>query len=277
MTRRLIVPVIFACLVLTVLAAGCGGGIVDSDRSELLLATTTSVLDSGILTELVARFEKDHPYRIKAVAVGSGAALLMARQGEADVTLTHEPRAEKDFMDAGYGESRQEVMYNDFVIVGPPDDPAGIAGMTDAAAAFRRIAASGSTFFSRGDASGTNAMELATWKRAEIVPGGAWYRESGQGMGYSLRIADDQGAYTITDRATFIVLEEALNLEIMVEGDPELINRYSAIVVDPDRFTGLNHQGAVDFVSFLEEEKTQEFIDGFGWDRYHQHLFYPVK
>ncbi len=275
MRRRLAAAALAAAVCLACLAPGCGGGgIPESERSELILASTTSVLDSGILEELVTRFEKDHPYRVKAIAVGSGAALLMAMQGEADVTLTHEPKAEKDLMDAGFGESRREVMHNDFIVVGPPGDPAGVAGMTDAAEAFGRIAASGAPFLSRGDASGTHAMELATWRRAGIQPAGDWYRESGQGMGYTLRIADDQGAYTLTDRATFIVLEEALDLGIMVEGDPELINRYSCIVVAPDAFPGLNHRGAVEFSDFLLDADTRRFIEGFGLDRYHQHLFY---
>ncbi len=275
--RAALIFVLSACLTLAVLSSGCGGGIPESERSELILATTTSMLDSGLLEELVVRFEEEYPYRVKAIAVGSGAALLMARQGEADVTVTHEPNAEKELMEAGFGESWQEVMYNDFIIVGPPEDPAGIAGMTEAAEAFRRIAESESSFFSRGDASGTNAMELATWSRAGINPDGDWYHESGQGMGYSLRMADDGGAYTLSDRATFIVLEKALRMEVMVEGDPDLINHYSAIVVNPEKFSGLNHQGAVDFANFLLGDETQEFIAGFGWDRYHQHLFYPVS
>jgi tungstate transport system substrate-binding protein len=257
---------------------GCGSSsIPKEDRSELILATTTSVLDSGLLDVLVERFEKKYPYRIKAIAVGSGAALLMARQGEADVTITHEPRAEGEFMDAGYGESRREVMYNDFIIVGPADDPAGIKGMGDAAVAFTRISETAQPFVSRGDASGTNAMEISVWERAGIQPAGDWYKESGQGMGYTLRTADEEGAYTITDRATFIVLDEALDLEIMVEGDPGLLNVYSVIVTNPEVFPDTNIQGARDLQDFLFEPETQELIRDFGLDTYDQHLFYVFE
>jgi len=254
---------------------GCGSSAIpEEDRSELILATTTSVLDSGLLDVLVLRFEKEYPYRVKAVAVGSGAALLMARQGEADVTITHEPKAEKDFMEAGYGESRLEVMFNDFIVVGPSSDPAGIGGMEDAARAFTRINESGSSFISRGDASGTHAMELSVWERAGIRPGGDRYRESGQGMGYTLRVAEDESAYTLTDRATFIVLDEALDLEVMVEGDPGLLNVYSVIVTNPSMFPDTNIQGARDFEAFLFSETTQDLIDGFGVDEYGRHLFF---
>ncbi|MBN2025233.1 MAG: substrate-binding domain-containing protein [Actinobacteria bacterium] len=254
---------------------GCGSsGIPEEERSELILATTTSVLDSGLLDALVARFEAEYPYRVKAIAVGSGAALLMARQGEADVTVTHEPKAEKEFMEEGLGESRREVMYNDFIVVGPSGDPAGIRGMEDAAEAFALISESEAPFVSRGDASGTHAMELSVWERAGIQPSGDWYTESGQGMGYTLRIAEDEGAYTLTDRATFIVLDQALDLEIMLEGDPQLLNVYAVIVTNPEVYTDTNIQGARDFETFLFQEDTQAFIADFGVGEYDQHLFY---
>jgi tungstate transport system substrate-binding protein len=269
------VAVFLAAVLLAGSFCGCGSsGIPEEERSELILATTTSVLDSGLLDALVARFEAEYPYRIKAIAVGSGAALLMARQGEADVTVTHEPKAEKEFMEAGYGESRREIMYNDFIVVGPSSDPAGIKGMEDATGAFALISESEQPFVSRGDASGTHAMELSIWERAGIQPSGEWYRESGQGMGYTLRIAEDEGAYTLTDRATFIVLDEALDLEIMVEGDAQLLNVYAVIVTNPDVYTDTNIQGARDFEAFLFEEDTQAFIADFGVDEYDQHLFY---
>jgi tungstate transport system substrate-binding protein len=257
---------------------GCGSsGIPEEERGELILATTTSVLDSGLLDVLVERFEAEYPYRVKAIAVGSGAALLMARQGEADVTVTHEPKAEKEFMEAGFGESRSEIMYNDFIIVGPSGDPAGIGGMQDAEEAFTRISESRQPFVSRGDASGTHAMEMSMWEQAGIQPTGDWYTESGQGMGYTLRIADDESAYTLTDRATFIVLDDALDLEVMVEGDERLLNIYSVIVTNPAVFADTNIQGARDFETFLFEPATQEFIDGFGVDTYGRHLFYVFE
>jgi tungstate transport system substrate-binding protein len=249
----------------------------EGERSELILGTTTSVLDSGLLDALIEHFEAEYPYRVKAIAVGSGAALLMARQGEADVTITHEPRAEREFMEAGYGESRREVMYNDFIVAGPPDDPAGIGGMDDAAEAFARIAASGESFVSRGDASGTHAMEMSIWERAGIQPSGDWYRESGQGMGYTLRIAEEEGAYALTDRAIYIVLDEALDLEVMVEGDASLMNVYSVIVSNPVAFPDINIQGARDFERFMFEAGTQELVREFGLDLYGRHLFYVFE
>ncbi len=274
--RRAPILLMLAALLLLPVHAGCSANDKFSgQRSDLILATTTSVLDSGLLDELIPRFEKRFPYRVKSVAVGSGAALLMARQGEADVALTHEPVAEKEFMEAGYGESIAEVMYNDFILVGPPEDPAGVKGMTSAAEAFSRVAEQGQPFVSRGDASGTNSMELAVWSRAGIEPAGTWYSESGQGMGYTLRIAEQNRAYTLTDRATFIVLDSALDLAVMVESDTTLTNRYSVTVVNPQRFPQVNAQGARDFASFLMQSDTQSFIGSFGWNRYHQHLFYP--
>jgi len=273
-----VLAVILAAAILAWGLGGCGSsGIPEEDRSELILATTTSVLDSGLLDALVEGFEEENPYRVKAVAVGSGAALLMAQQGEADVTITHEPKAEKEFMEAGYGESRREVMYNDFIIVGPSDDPGGIKGMQDAAQAFTRISESGQPFVSRGDASGTHAMEMSVWERAGIQPSGDWYTESGQGMGYTLRIAEEEGAYTLTDRATFIVLDEALDLEIMVEGDPALKNVYAAIVTNPGIFPDTNIEGARDFEEFLFTEETQDLIRDFGVDEYGEHLFYVFE
>ncbi len=271
----LFLALLLAAAALVAGLGGCGSsGIREEDRGELILATTTSVLDSGLLDVLVERFEKDNPYRVKAVAVGSGAALLMAMQGEADVALTHEPKAERDFMEAGYGESHREVMYNDFILVAPPSDPAGIRGMEDAALAFTRIAENESLFLSRGDASGTHAMELGMWEQAGIEPQGDWYRESGQGMGYTLRMAEDDGTYTLTDRATFIVLDEALDLEVMVEGDSRLLNIYSVTVTSPAMFPDVNVQGARDFAAFLFAPATRKLIESFGVKDYGRHLFY---
>lgn len=262
-------------LFLLVLAgAGCGSQ-GSASRSRLVLATTTSAQDSGILDEFVKRFEKKYPYDVKAVAVGSGAALFMGMNGDADVMLTHEPKAEKEFMEAGCGESIQKVMHNDFIIVGPPSDPAGIKGLKDAAGAAKLIASSGSPFASRGDASGTNAMEMSVWERAGVQPAAPWYFETGQGMGETLRIANDRNAYTLTDRATFIVMKPWLSSEIMVEGDGSLVNQYSVAVVDPKMFPRVNIAGARDFKAFLLSDDTKKLIADFGWREYHEHLFYP--
>jgi tungstate transport system substrate-binding protein len=271
-------PLLFFIALSLVLAAvcGCGSGEGESvQRSEFVLATTTSVQDSGILDGFVSRFEKENPYRVKAVAVGSGAALFMGMNGDATVILTHEPVAEKEFEDGGYAESQSKVMHNDFIIVGPKDDPAGIKGMEDPVEAFRRIAEKQCTFVSRGDASGTHAMETSIWERAGIQPQGDWYVESGQGMGICLRMAQEKEAYTLTDRATFIVLQEALGMDTMVEGDPSLLNQYTVSVINPEKFPGIELDGARAFAEFLQSEQTKKYIETFGWDEYHQHLFYP--
>lgn len=280
-TRPLKTCIVLTLALLLALAAftsGCGKGsprIKSEDRSTLIFATTTSVQDSGILDDFVERFEAEYPYTIKAVAVGSGAALFMGMNGDADVLLTHEPNGEKQFMEGGYGESIDKVMYNDFIIIGPPDDPAGIKGLEDPAEAVKKIVESESTFISRGDASGTHAMELSLWERAGITPGGNWYVESGQPMAAVIRIAEDKEAYTLTDRATFIVLEDALDMEIMVEGDPGLKNQYSVTVVNPEKHPDINHEGAVALSDFLLDPKTKKLIRDYGWDEYHKHLFYP--
>ena len=261
------------CTVL-VTASGCGTpGF--AKRSKLILASTTSAEDSGVLNEFVKRFEKAYPYDVKAVAVGSGAALFMGRNGDADVMLTHEPKAEKEFMDTGSGESVDKVMHNDFIIVGPASDPAGIKGMTDAAAAGRKIVEARAPFVSRADASGTNAMEMSVWERAGVRPAADRYTETGQGMDQTLRIADQKKAYALTDRATFIVLGDSVSLEKLVEGDRSLVNQYCVTVVNPARFGRINHAGAVAFRDFLLAEGTQNMIAGFGWDQYHERLFYP--
>lgn len=263
------------CLLLLVLAAAGCGSQGSASRSRLVLATTTSAQDSGILEEFVKRFEEKYPYDVKAVAVGSGAALFMGTNGDADVMLTHEPKAEAEFMAAGYGESIKKVMHNDFILVGPASDPAGIKGLDDAAEAAKRIAESSSPFASRGDASGTNAMEISTWERAGVQPAEPWYFETGQGMGETLRIASDRDAYTMTDRATFIVMEPWLESKILVEGDRLLVNQYSVTVVNPERFPRVNIAGARDFEAFLLSEDTKKFIEDFGWRQYKKRLFYP--
>jgi tungstate transport system substrate-binding protein len=260
---------------LVALATGCGGS-GSADKGSIVLATTTSAEDSGILAELVERFEKKYPYDVKAVAVGSGAALFMGSNGDADLMLTHEPKAEREFMDAGNGESQRKIMHNDFLIVGPPSDPAHVKGMKDGAEAVKAIAAAGSKFVSRGDASGTNAMEMSLWERAGIVPSQPWYIESGQGMGPTLRIADNESAYCLADRASYTVLErDGLELVPLVEGDPTLLNQYTLTMVNHEKFPRIEHEGAQAFAKFLEEKETVDFIRDYGLQEYKIHLFYP--
>jgi tungstate transport system substrate-binding protein len=257
-------------VVALVLAAGCGGG-----GSELILATTTSTQDSGLLDVLIPMFEDQYDYKVKTIAIGSGQALEMGARGEADVLLAHSPKAEEDFMAAGNGESREAVMHNDFIIVGPEDDPAGIADAASAAEAMALIAEAEAPFISRGDESGTHSKELSLWAAAEIEPAGSWYQESGQGMGATLNIAAEQQGYTLADRGTFLAQEANLDLVLLVEGDSALFNNYHVIVVNPDVHDKVNAKPARDFAAFIVSASTQEVIRNFGVDTYGEPLFVP--
>ncbi len=243
---------------------------------NLILATTTSTQDSGLLDELVPLFETESGYTVQTVAVGTGAALKMAEEGNADVLLVHAPSSEVALMDAGWGKDRMLVMHNDFVIVGPADDPAGIKGMATAVEAFQNIFDSGSIFISRGDDSGTNKMEISLWGKTNDDPNGAeWYVESGQGMGATLTIASEKLAYTLTDRATYLANQGNLNLEILVEGDPALLNVYHVMTVNPDKWPKSNYDGALAFAKFMTNSDTQAVIKDFGVDKFGQPLFFP--
>jgi len=247
-----------------------------SGKDELILATTTSTQDSGLLDVLVPKFEDQYGYNVKTVAVGSGQALAMGEQGEADVILSHSPKAEEDFMANGNGESRDAVMHNDFIIVGPPDDPAGTKGSSDAAAAFARIAAAGAAFLSRGDQSGTNAKELALWKDAGIDPSGkGWYQETGQGMGATLGVANDKRGYTLSDRGTYLAQKANYTLAILFEGGASLYNSYHVIVVNPQNHSRVNARAARDFAAWITSPAIQDLIGKFGLDNYGQSLFVP--
>ena len=243
---------------------------------EIILSTTTSTQDSGLLDDLIPRFEAQTGYRVKTIAVGSGAAIALGQRGEADVVLAHAPDNERQFVASGAGTSRRIVMYNDFIIVGPPDDPAAIRGLTDPLAALRQIAAKGSAFISRGDNSGTQQLELQLWKDANIAPRGqGWYVESGSGMGQTLQIADQRRAYTISDRATYLAFRDRVQLDILGERDERLLNVYHVILVNPQRFAAVNAAGARAFADFLLASETQRLIGEFGRARYGQALFTP--
>ncbi len=240
---------------------------------DLILATTTSTQDSGLLDELIPVFEKDTGYKVKVVAVGTGQALQMGQDGNADVLLVHAPSSEKTYMDGGFGSDRRLVMHNDFIIVGPAADPAGIKGTATAVEAFTKIANAKAPFISRGDKSGTNTMELNLWKKGSITPEGDWYIESGQGMGATLKIASEKGAYTLTDRATFLANQATLSLEILVEKDNALLNVYHVITVNPAKWPKINQAGAKAFADFLVSKKGQDLIANFGVEKYKQALF----
>ncbi len=251
--------------------------------SQVLLATTTSTRDAGLLDSLLPVFARQTGYRVKVIAVGSGQALEMGRRGDADVVLSHAPEAERVLADSGYFLHRRLVMHNDFLIVGPAADPAGLRGLSDAVAALRRTAAARATFISRGDRSGTHQRELQLWKQAGVAPptgagaaaGVDWYIESGQGMAATLQMADEKRGYTITDRATYLAWRDKLQLVPQVEGDSLLYNVYHVMEVNPKNAPRVNTAGGKAFADFLVAPETQALIGAFGKSRFGQSLFVP--
>lgn len=244
--------------------------------AELILATTTSTQDSGLLDYLLPEFEQNFHIRVKVVAVGSGQAIQMGKDGNADVLLVHSPIAEQTFMAEKHGLRRESVMFNDFILVGPESDPARIAGMTSAAEAFRNIAASEAVFISRGDDSGTHAKEKSIWAAAEINPAGNWYIRAGQGMGEVLTMAKEKQAYTLTDRATYLtMIPSGLSLKIMVESDALLRNPYSVIAVNPAKNARIKQEIADQFIEWLISVPVQQKIADFKKEELGQSLFIP--
>jgi tungstate transport system substrate-binding protein len=262
-----------ALLFAALLAAGCSSS-PTAPRDTITLATTTSTQDSGLLDALLPRFRERSGVEVKVVAVGSGQALALGRRGDADVLLTHDPDGEEKFMAEGNGSRRESVMHNDFVLVGPPDDPAGVRGASSAADAFAAVAKRGATFVSRGDESGTHQKEKAVWKRAGVEPSGDWYLRAGAGMGAVLRMAGEKRAYTLADRGTYLALRDGLGLEMLSEGDPLLTNPYSVIVVSPERHPHARGESAGRFADFLLSDEAQGVIKEFGVDRHGQPLFF---
>lgn len=255
---------------LLLLVAACGSG------DSLILATTTSTFDSGLLDELVPLFEEQTGINVKVIAVGTGQALEMGRRGDADVLLVHAPTAEEQFVEEGYGVNRLLVMHNDFVIVGPDGDPADIRSASDAMSALRAIQTSEQTFVSRGDDSGTNKLELSIWEELGYDPRGEdWYLQSGQGMGATLQVANQREGYTITDRATYLALLDVLDLEILFEGDSRLLNIYHIMQVNPERSSNVQGESAVAFVDFMVSDEAQALIAEFGVEKFGQPLFVP--
>jgi tungstate transport system substrate-binding protein len=243
---------------------------------DIILATTTSTQDSGLLDVLLPAFEEEYGYLVKTIAVGTGQALAMGEKGDADVLLTHAPDSELKLLKAGDIVNYRLVMHNDFVIVGPAADPAGIKGLATSAEAFKKIADSQALFVSRGDDSGTHKKELAIWKKAGIEVGGNWYQETGSGMGQTINVASEKDSYTLTDRATYLALKQNLRLEILVEGEPDLLNIYHVAQVNPEKSTLINAQGAEDFVEFMVSQKAQQIIGEFGVDKFGSPLFFPA-
>ena len=245
------------------------------ELKTLKLATTTSTDDSGLLDYLLPEFQKDTNYKVDVIAVGTGQAIAMGEAGDVDVILVHARASEDKFVADGFGVDRLDVMYNDYLIIGPADDPAGIKGTSDVVAALKAIADKKAVFISRGDDSGTHKKELSVWKKAEIEPQGEWYVEAGQGMGDTFLMADEKKAYTLIDRATFLALKDKYQLEAAVEGDTALFNPYGVIPLNPEKFPNIDFEGATKFAEWLTSDKGQQMIGEFGKDEFGQALFIP--
>jgi len=240
---------------------------------RLRLSTTTSTDNSGLLKVLLPPFEKATGVAVDVIAVGTGKALKLGESGDVDVVLVHDPGLEEKFLAGGFGVDRRSVMHNDFVVVGPKDDPEGLRGARSAADAFRKLAAGKAPFVSRGDESGTHQKEKALWKAAGVTPAGAWYMQAGQGMGEVLQMADEKRGYALADRGTFIAYERKVDLVVVSEGDPALFNPYSVIAVNPARNPHVRYDLARRFVDYLTGPEGQEVIAGFRIEG--KQLFFP--
>jgi tungstate transport system substrate-binding protein len=267
-------------MVMLVVLVGMGlaaqpGWTADAAKS-IILATTTSTQDSGLLDVLIPVFEKNTGYFVKTIAVGSGQAMMMGQKGEADVLLVHSPAAENKFVAEGYGINRRLVMHNDFIVVGSREDPAKIKAAASTAEAFKAIAGANALFLSRGDNSGTHAKEKDIWKTTQInAEGQSWYQQTGLGMGQTLNVASEKKGYTLTDRGTYLAVKKNLNLEILKEGDAIMLNVYNVIEVNPAQWPKVNAAGAKAFADFMVAASTQETIRTFGVDKYGAPLFFP--
>lgn len=265
---------VLVLLSLSLFLSACGGA---TPPSEIILATTTSTADTGLLDALLPQFEQQFNAKVKVIAVGTGEAIAMGQKGDADVLLVHNRTAEDQFMKDGYGSIRKDVMYNDFVLVGPKTDPAKVQGL-EIIAALQAIAGSKDAIFvSRGDKSGTNSKELTLWKKASITPTTAsmQYLSTGQGMGETLRITTEKQGYTLADRGTWLATEKTLDLQIVSEKSKDLFNPYGVIVVNPAKFPKVNAKMAEEFANWITSPEIQKFIGEFGKDKYGQALFVP--
>jgi tungstate transport system substrate-binding protein len=241
----------------------------------VILSTTTSTQDSGLLDVLVPLFEKKTGYTVKTISVGTGQALALGAKGEADVCLVHAPDSEKKYVADGLLLNRRLVMHNDFIIVGPAEDPGKIKGLASAVDALKRIAEAKATFVSRGDNSGTHQLEKKLWAEAKIQPSGAWYLEAGQGMGATLGIASEKRAYAVTDRGTFLAFQKRVQLVNLVEKDRILLNIYSVLEANATKFPRVNAAGGKAFADFMVSKEVQDVIKTFGVDKYGEPLFFP--
>jgi len=272
--KSLFISLFVVFCAITVLSSGAAWS-AEPKSKDIILATTTSTVDSGLLDRLIPVFEQKTGYRVKTIAVGTGQALAMGEKGEADVLLTHAPQAEQKLVDSKVVTNYKLVMHNDFVIIGPANDPAGMKGKPSAEA-LAAIAGKGAVFISRGDDSGTHKMELSLWKKAQITPSGnKWYQETGQGMGATVQMASDKQGYTLTDRATYLALKSKVSLAILSQGDASLLNIYHVMEVNPEKFGKVNAEGAHAFAEFMVNPETQKLIGEFGKDKFGEPLFFP--
>jgi len=265
------IPALFMFLTTISAAAGCGQA--TAPTRSITLAAGTTLQDSGLLEELLPRCLAETGIEVKAVAVGSGQALEIAKRGDADALLTHSPAAEKEFLEGGWAESRVEVFWNDFLIAGPKSDPAGVKQAENAIAALTKISAAQSSFVSRGDDSGNHKLELKLWTEAGIDPQGDWYLSVGTGMASALRLANEKQAYLLADRGTWLAMQKELDLAVLHEGDPKLINQYSVLVVNPAKHPHLHTAEARQFAEWLQLPATREFVAAFGKEQYGEALF----
>ena len=269
-------PVLLFVFTMIVLLSAPGMNTVQAQQKNIILATTTSTQDSGLLDVLVPVFEKKTGFFVKTIAVGSGQAMAMGQKGEADVLLVHSPEAEKKIVAEGYGINRRIVMHNDYIIAGPKEDPAKIKEIKLASEAFKKLALANALFLSRGDNSGTHAKEKSIWKTAGINPEeGKWYQQTGLGMGQTLNVAAEKKGYTLADRGTYLALKKNLNLDILVEGDAILLNVYHVIEVNPAKWPKVNVAGGKAFADFMVSKETQDIIKTFGIDKFGSPLFFP--
>jgi len=264
-----------ALRVAAVVAICVGGAPLVEAGQAVILSTTTSTQDSGLLDVLVPLFEKKTGYTVKTISVGTGQALALGGKGEADVCLVHAPDSEKKYVTDGLLVNRRLVMHNDFLIVGPAGDPAKIRGMTSAVEAMRRLAEAKATFVSRGDNSGTHQLEKKLWQEAKVEPAGSWYLQAGQGMGATLGIGSEKKGYVLTDRATYLAFKKRVQLVPLVERDRILLNIYSVLEPNPAKFSRINVAGGKAFADFMVSAEAQEIIRTFGVDKFGEPLFFP--
>ncbi len=277
MKKQVLLLFAVICISAAVLFAGgskeTSGETPAPENERIILATTTSTDNSGLLDYLLPVFEEKTGYKVDVIAVGTGAAIGLGEKGDADVILVHAREKEDAFLDAGYGVNRQDVMYNDFVLIGPESDPAGIQEAEDAAEAMALIAENGSDFISRGDNSGTHFKELNLWEAASLSPGGDWYKEAGQGMGAVITMANDMQGYTLADRGTYIAMRDTIDLVVLFDGDPVMFNPYGIIAVNPEKHPHVNAAGAQALIDWIVGEEGQSMIADYKMKG--DQLFYP--